>query len=418
MSSQTSNGLRLSTVDFVFSLLDDKRSPQDFSVIFHLPRAPAIENLRAGAKSARNVYPKSASHICGKEWACRRELNEGLDILSPQTISEATKTIEQFVEHRFDLHNEFPVKQILLSNDWGETKLVTSFHHAAADGLSAAMWLGHQLSVAYGLEQPQTRCASFSDLQLRRLETRVRRSQYAYNKASDQLWTSRPDCSGARRWLTIGFAASELRKACRQAGGFTYSDLLATCTLEVFRQWNRKHDTSDDQRIGLWLPMNIRRQSSIGFGNGTSRIRLYARYPATAPLAVKCQEVREQISWSTKHGEWVVPEIPSFTSLPRWIVRPLLRSYLNRPFVDMATGVFSHSDRWTNGSSEAFQHVDKIECVGLLHPRQCLAINGATLRGQTWLTFTYDPSRLNTADVEELTEMYRQQIALAAKEFE
>jgi hypothetical protein len=162
--------------------------------------------------------------------------------------------------------------------------------------------------------------------------------------------------------------------------------------------------------------MNIRSRSFEGFGNGTSRIRLYARYEQSAPLITKAREVRRQISWTTEHGEWAIPEIPLFNRLPDWIVGPGLRRYLNRPSVDMATGVFSHADRWAGEAREAFQHVNRIECVGLLHPRQGLAINGATHRERTWLTFTYDVGLLRATDVDQLVEIYKDQLALARAE--
>ena len=130
-------------------------------------------------------------------------------------------------------------------------------------------------------------------------------------------------------------------------------------------------------------------------------------------MAEKCREIRRQVSWTSKHGEWVVPESPWLTRLPRPAVRPVLRGYLNLPSVDMATGVFSHAASWIGGAVEAFKHVERIECVGLLHSRQNLAINGATHRGQTSLSFTHDPESLTTTDVEQLADMYRQQIAMA-----
>ncbi|HEY6661227.1 MAG TPA: hypothetical protein VI031_08795, partial [Pyrinomonadaceae bacterium] len=169
-------------------------------------------------------------------------------------------------------------------------------------------------------------------------------------------------------------------------------------------------------KLSLWVPMNIRRESMTGFGNGTSRIRLYARYDTGTSLIEKCREVRRQLSWTSKHGEWVVPDISWLTRLPRSITRPLLRGYLNLPSVDMATGVFSHASSWMANAGEAFKHVEKIECVGLLHPRQSLAINAATHCGQTWLTFTYDRQLFTVDDVRQLTEMYEQQIALAQRE--
>jgi hypothetical protein len=285
-------------------------------------------------------------------------------------------------------------------------KLASRFHHSAADGFSAALWLGHQLSVAYGLTPPNNSAA----LSLRRQETSVRRSKFAYEGACDPLWTVNSTRSGTRRWITFSFPSAELQRACRRAEGFTYSDLLAACALEVLREWNRQHDENSPARVGLWLPMNIRRQSDAGFGNGTSRIRLYACYPASASLVEKAREIRRQVSWSTTHGEWVVPELPLLTRVPGWITAPLLRGYLNRPSIDMATGVFSHADRWAAGAREAFEQVDRIECVGLLHARQSIAINGATHRGRTWMTFTYDTGLLRASDVEELAEMYQRQI--------
>ena len=234
--------------------------------------------------------------------------------------------------------------------------------------------------------------------------------------ASDPLWTTNYIPSGARQWLTIDFDATELRQACRKARGFTYSDLLATCTLETFSSWNQKHERRDRAKIGLWYPLNIRANSPPGFGNGTSRIRIYARYPAGASFADKAREVRKQVSWSTENGEWVMPQLPLFTRLPRPIVAPLLNGYLKQPTVDMATGVFSHADRWAGDSDESFKCVTRIECIGLLHARQHLAINGATHQGQTSLTFTYDPALLEASDARELAQMYEQQIATARKE--
>ena len=374
---------QIELLDFAFKLLDSAVSPQDFTLILHFDEPPDIHALQAGAKSACEIYGARAKR-------------------------ETPIDLERFVNNSFDLHLGYPIKQTLI----GAT-LATRFHHAAADGLSAALWLGHQLSVAYGLTPP----AHAPELSLRRAQTSVRRSQFAYDGACDPLWTvAKSTRTGTRRWTTFHFCATDLRQACKRAGGFTYSDLLATCALEVFARWNRQHNENGVVKVGLWLPMNIRSRSFEGFGNGTSRIRLYARYSPSASLLDKAREVRQQVSWTTEHGEWAVPEIPLFTRLPRFIAAPALRRYLNRPSIDMATAVFSHSDRWAGDAREAFKHVDRIECIGLLHPRQSLAINAATHHGQTWMTFTYDAGLLRAADTDELVAMYQQQIALAREE--
>jgi len=425
--------MRMPLLDRAFYLLDSARSPQDFTLILHLNDAPEVGRFYAGAKSAMNRFPMSACCVDGQEWVWRGNKYFNLEIVT------TASAIERFIDEPFDLRRQPPVKQILSLD--GGTRLATRFHHSAADGLSAALWLGHQLNVAYGLEAAQSEPRELNGLALRRSPVSVRRSQFAFDGASDRLWTETSRRSGARRWLTIGFQATELQKACRRAGGFTYNDLLATCTLEVLRSWNSAlgrprraaptngsreinihgHDCRGGPpwppqagpKIGLWMPMNIRRNSGEGFGNGTSRIRVYARYDADAGLIEKCREVRRQVSWTTEHGEWVVPEIPWFTRLPRPIITPLLRVYLSRASVDMATAVFSHAGSVMANACEAFKHVERIESVGLLHPRQSLAINAATHHGHTWLTLTYDPALLTTDDAKELSRLYEQQIALA-----
>ncbi len=100
--------------------------------------------------------------------------------------------------------------------------------------------------------------------------------------------------------------------------------------------------------------------------------------------------------------------------LPLQVMGPLLRGYLNRPWVDMATGMFSHVDRGQDRGQ--IDHIEKIECIGLMGEQHGVAINGATYRGQTWFTFTYDPGLLTAADIQRLVGMYEEQIALARKE--
>ena len=409
MSRQLRYEKKLSLLDYAFDLLDGAHSPQDFAISLHLRDAPAFEALRRGAESATRRYPLSGCKIKNRHWI--HDTNLSVERMNG-------KPVESYINERFDLRTQNPVKQIVYANSENQTCLITRFHHAAADGLSAALWLGHQLSVAYGLIEPEPELGSvsFNELTFRASSTATRRSSFAYYGASDPLWTTNYIPSGARRWLTINFSAPALQRGCRKARGFTYSDLLATCALEVLTNWNQKHDPKPTAKIALWYPLNIRENPGSGFGNGTSRIRLYARYPGHASLADKAREIRKQVSCNTAQGEWVVPDWPLFMRLPRPIIGPLLNGYLRQPTVDMATAVFTHADRWAGEAAEAFQYVTKIECVGLLHTRQHLAINAATHLGQTWLTFTYDPALLNGDDALELGRMYEQQIALARKE--
>ncbi|MGH9967763.1 MAG: hypothetical protein ACREBG_07985 [Pyrinomonadaceae bacterium] len=415
MNSQTANAGRLSTLDLVFSVMDSQRSPLDFTVIFHLKGTLGIEALRTGARSARNLYPQTGSYVDKQRWARFDEVRDGVVVHSSSNSLASTEAIEEFVGKPVDLHKQLPVQQLVIINGpEAPVQLVTRFHHAVADGLSAGMWLGHQLRVTYGLECPVARASSFQNLSLRRLPPAAKK--FAQDGPSEPLWTSRSQQAGARRWITIDVPAQDLRQRCRRKSGFTYNDLLITCALETFTRWNRTHGLDRGRKIGLWLPVNIRQQSLEGFGNGTSRIRLHASYAETASLVDKCREVRRQISRAAQNGEWVVPEVNPFVSFPSWVVTPLLRCYLNRPSVDMATGVFSHAERWTVGNEEVFRNVGKVECIGLLPQRQGVAIYGATHLGKTWLTFTYDRGLFFSDDIQQMAAMYREQIAMAQRE--
>ncbi len=126
-------------------------------------------------------------------------------------------------------------------------------------------------------------------------------------------------------------------------------------------------DTMVDHKIGLWMPMNIRREPGAGFGNGTSRIRLYARYKKTLRWlkSVARFAVRFRGPVNTASGSCL--RFRGSRALPRSIFDLCCDGYLNLSFIDMATGVFSHAGSWIANAGEAFKHVDRIECVGLLH---------------------------------------------------
>jgi NRPS condensation-like uncharacterized protein len=406
------SGIRLSTLDYLVSVMDSPQSHLDFTIALRFNEQIDSDALRAGASSARNLFPTTGSRLKNNRWVRDLATGNGIATLGSWNGEDLMK---DFVNRPIDLVHESPVQQLVMTSDADNaTTLVTKFHHAAADGTSASLWLNHQLAVAFGFEKVRKEQSPFEPLSLKQLSTTVRRSQFAYATPSEQLWTLPAQRSGVRAWTSISFEANRLRKACRKTQGFTYSDLLATCALQVFSLWNGERRGEHIPKVGLWLPINIRRRSAEGFGNGTSRIRIYANYPPTMSLIDKCREVRRQITWCSNHGEWVVPQVTPMTLLPRWATRPVIRRHLTRASIDMATGVFSHVERWNN-KKELFTALESLECVGLLHPFQALAINGATHNGKTWLTFTYDASLFEPQHVERLVNLYVEQIELAGQ---
>jgi hypothetical protein len=391
--------------------MDTPASQLNFAIIFDFNQELSVEALRAGADSARKVFPTAGCRLKNNRWV--PDPAAATNAIAVASCSDSTPTVENFINRRFDPQTEVPVQQLVVASDAEpSTTLVTRFHHAACDGMSAALWLRHQLEIAQGIKTPETQIAAHAQVTFRRAPRPARKSELSLAEPSTRLFTAGRVRSNARSWITIAVDASRVRERIRRAGGFTYSDFLATCALEVFARWNEQHGNKNSQRLGLWLPINVRKHPAEGFGNGTSRVRIHAIYPSSACFAAKCREVRRQIRSRTTNGEWLVPDAKVLTRLPRQIIAPFLRHHLSRESLDMGTAVFSHSDRWNSNGSQGFDGLHRIECVGLLHPLHALAINGATHRGQTWFTFTYDTGLLARDDARQLAELYQEQIQM------
>lgn len=398
----------LSTLDVVSWVLDRPERPLDFTLILHSSHLPDAEALRAGAQSALNRYPVTASTIEDAAWIRRADT---LDFAQKTAPSEAAARdlLEEWIDSPLDLRAHVPARQVLIARDDDRTSiLATRFHHAAADGRSASMWITHQFDVASGHERPVTDSEPFQPPALRfTRETENRR-----RRSAEPLWHRPGTRSPRRRWHTIQFACGDLRRRVREASAFTYNDALAAVALETCVRWNRSHSRST--RVALWLPVEIRRAPRDGFGNGTSRIRVPAPFAIDDPFPAKCGRVHEVIAGAMRSGEWRVPDKVAVLRLPVPLMRPLLRGYLSRPWADVGSTAFSHVEH-ANGRLNGVA-VDRIECVGPLHLRHACAMYGVTRHDSTWITFTYDPALLRDADIDALAASYHDGIRSAERE--
>lgn len=396
--------MQLTTLDLISAVMHRPRRRLDFAIILHLSRVPDSAALEAGALSARREFPSTAAVLHDKQWQ-PSDVPGILFITS--TEGDHAGLISQFVNSWWDIRATPSVQQlVLVPRNAGGAMLVTRFHHAATDGLGALLWLQHQLEVANGSRAARKDVATYEPPLLQQHKSPQGRSAFAFRGPADRLRVAR-GASGMRRWRTIAIGMAPLQEAVTRGGDdSTYNDLLATCALETFRLWNHS------ERIGLWFPINIRQNAGDGFGNGSSRIRVYNRYAPSASLHEKSKVVREQIDWSREHGEWAVPNLPWLMKLPESVLRPLLRLYFNRPWVDMGTGTFSHVQR-SPLDAPVFDGVMKIDIVGMLDKRHALGLFAMSRAGTTFLTFVYDPARLDNEAVTRLIGIYQGQLASA-----
>jgi hypothetical protein len=179
------------------------------------------------------------------------------------------------------------------------------------------------------------------------------------------------------------------------------------------RFWNALRSERREPAVGLWIPVNVRRDPLAGFGNGSSRVRVYNRCEPMAKLRDKSRSLRQQMDWSRSHGEWWVPESAALTRFPMHVLRSGLRAYFNRPWVDMGTATFSHLQR-SPLDAEVFRNVASAELVGVLDKRHALGLFAMSRAGTTWLTFVYDAEQLKESSVAQVVSLYREQLCLAA----
>ena len=405
----------LSTLDLVCRVMDTELRPLDFALILDLIKSPDADSMIRGERSARNSYPATGSRVNGNQWLPEIAPESHLDVRQ-STDGGATGNVEKFLELPFRLDREVPVRQLLIRDkSRGRDCLITRVHHAAGDLLSTLMWVCHQLSVAKGHRTFVGEMAPFEELPLLDCRSRVRKSPWAYRGRCDPIWTRPAASSATRRWMTIEIRASDFSELSLGQDGFTYNDLLLTSVLETLHWWNGQHGTRG-RKLGVWLPVNIRQETFSGFGNGTSLIRVYRRFPDNAPLRTKCLEVRHQVDWSKQNGEWAVPERPILTRLPFHLSEPILKAFLSRPWADMGSAAFSHVEKWPGQIESELEDVARMEVVGALHLRHALMLAAVTHRDRTWMTLTYDPALLWEDDVRGIRQFLEHSLSNAARE--
>jgi hypothetical protein len=407
--------LPLSPLDLVSAKLTRASRPLDFAVVVRFVGAgPGREKLLAGAQSALRAFPPSGSTVDGRSW---RWLDAPLDlrVLEVEGETAAREAIEAFIDAPFDPHGAPPVRELEVRDvSSGTVRLVARFHHCAFDGVTTGLWLLIQLGVAAGTLPPVEERQDWRPPALRPHDAPVRKSRFARCGPSQRVWSSAQRPSHQRRWATVDLEAEPLRAAVACVPDVTYNDLLACSWLETLIRWNAAHGARHDN-LALWLPVNIRQHAFSGFGNGSSRIRVYGRWERAADATARCTLFRKQVAWSKSNGEWFVPADSALLRQPDWVLVPFLRGWLGRPWVDMGSAVFSHMEQ-IGPAAELLPMVAGTEWVTMLHKRFPVGLVGATLGAHTSLSMTWDPGMLPDDAARELLAQFEATVHETASE--
>ena len=403
----------LSTLDLVCLWMDCRERPLDFALLLDFDSSPGGGALCLGARSARNLFAQTRCCVADGCWSalepaeCEPAFRA---IRSPDSAAD----IERFLKTPFRPETEPPLRQLWVCDpQTGGGSLVTRIHHCAADLISGLAWIRHQLRVASGLEETCTEPTQISAPTLADPPLGAKRNP-GWARC-DPLWTRSGDLSGERSWTTFSFEPGPLLDLSRTDAGFTFNDVLVVAALETLHESNRMH-REGQRKVGIWLPVNIRRDPLIGFGNASSRIRVRRDYPDSAGLGDKCRAIRSQIDLARERGEWVVPQRTALSRLPGRFGAPLARCYLNRPWADMGTAAFSHVQRWPGQSDPVFDGLSGFGVLGAMHKRHALMLAAVTCSERTWLTITHDPALLYPEDIDRIRDHYLETVATAVLE--
>lgn len=402
----------LTTLDLVCVLMDTELRPLDFALLLEFERKISPESLARGADSARNRYPTTGCKVVDGRWV-RLGAETCRSAFRAVPREREANDIDSFLRGRLNVATGPPIRQVLMGDGAdGPGYLVTRIHHCAADLLSALGWIRHQLRVAAGLDGPCAVATESGPPALAHAPAGAKRNPDWYRCAP--VWTRPSPASSERRWVTFTLAARGLSDLTSKSDGFTFNDVLTVAFLETLHWWNRVHDDGE-RKVGVWLPVNIRRDPFHGFGNASGRIRVRRTYADRLTLADKCRAVRSQIRVARERGEWVIPEQTFPTrALFRYGSR-LVRGYLNRPWADMGSASFSHVQRWPGQTDPVFTDVRKVAVVGAMHRRHALMLAALTFHGRTRMTITYDPALLWRQDLAAIRDHYVSTVEAVAR---
>ena len=99
MSLPVSKPEPLSTLDYVFTVLSNRKTHLDFALVVHLPKPPSVEALEIGAASARNKYPITNSFVYRRRWEYLSTNGSAIEVRTNATST----ALEQFMDAPFDL---------------------------------------------------------------------------------------------------------------------------------------------------------------------------------------------------------------------------------------------------------------------------------------------------------------------------
>jgi len=280
------SSIPLNCVDKCLLALDSINEPMLIHVILNLNGEIDHVKLNQAICSAQRAHPVMRTILRSRNLRISREIQEdlGKGVLSVPDQAQLQHRdydghLSSWMNQPFNMKKEFPVRALLLKKDERESSLTFTFHHSAADGLRALLFVRAVIE-SYNNE-PVKNCESEGDVRVNRkgdellefAHSQRSKVKHYYGKMISSLLhrfiiAALPpptrvfhDKSGKSRELRFCFRIigpkelEQIQSKARSAGVELNHIFLAACYRSV-EKWNSMHGKASN-RIRIMAPVNI-----------------------------------------------------------------------------------------------------------------------------------------------------------------
>jgi NRPS condensation-like uncharacterized protein len=361
------SSIPLNCVDKCLLALDSMNEPMLIHVILNLEGEIDHVRLNQAIFSAQQAHPVMRTFLRSRNFKLFREIQEDL---GKGVLSIADQTQLQDMNHEsylsswmnqpLNIEKEFPVRVLLLRKNEGESSLVFTFHHSAADGLRALLFVrkvieSYNNKLSKNSEFPvDIRINRKGDELLEFAHSQRSKVEHYYRKMISSLFhrfviAALPpptrvfhDKSGKSRELRFCFKIispkefEQIQSKAISAGVELNHIFLAAC-YRVVEKWNSMHGKASN-KIRIMAPVNI---SPKGFRYVVSNQASWFSLPTTpedradpAELLLKVRadtidETKNRIAFSLVYFFYFC------SRFPLWVMRGMCRFLMiTRTYVD------------------------------------------------------------------------------------
>lgn len=318
--------MKLDVLDEILLLSEGKTRSLDCVIILDVSLVPSLEELKKGAIRAQSLFPKTSKF----EVSFSRE-----------------DSIEHFINR--PLKSIWHLEEAIIGNS-----VAFKMSHALGDAVSMILWLKAQ----FGHEIVNDK------LSLHRFGKK-RNSPHTGLRPS-QKWPLNGINSEVRRVEEIVLHHDECHSE------FSVNDVLSLAVLKALPV----------KRKALWIPVNVRKESWRGFGNGLSRMRLY---PPKGNLSIieELRFIRNQKRAAWNSGELFLPD-ENFSLSP--LRNTLIKAWIRRPWADWGSLSLSH----LYDKSNLFPEALRIRGITNIPEKHQAGLFAFTRKGETILSLSMD----------------------------